>query len=316
MRTLIIALLVSAGGLSALVANDTPKPQKRLLVITESKGYRHGVVTRQGDKLSLSEKVLIDIAKKSGDFEAICSQDSRKDITAETLKNFDAVFFYTSGTLPLSDTQKADLLSFVRSGKGFAGAHSATDTFYGWAEYGKLIGGYFDGHPWHQKVKVVVEDTRHPATRHLGDSFEITDEIYQFRTPYDRGRLHVLMRLARTVDRTMVRLNGKELTRSDQLKLTVQGGKPVAEHNGKSVEVNNFRVDLPRGKRKDRDNALAWTHEYGKGRVFYTALGHRDEVWKDERYQKHLLGGLRYVLRLEDADATPSKTVKESQADR
>jgi type 1 glutamine amidotransferase len=127
-----------------------------------------------------------------------------------------------------------------------------------------LIGGYFDGHPWHQLINVLVEDKQHPATRHLGDSFKITDEIYQFRTPYDRGKLHVLMRL------------------------------------------DMGSVKNP-GKRQDHDNALAWTHEFGKGRVFYTALGHRDELWKDnERFRQHMLGGLKYVLGLEKGDATPS----------
>src|SRR5207245_10386218 len=145
-------------------------------------------------------------------FDAVCTQDSRKAITAENLKDFDAVFFYTSGSLPLSDTQKADLIAFVKNGKGFAGAHSATDTFYDWPEYGRLIGGYFDLHPWHKKVKVVVEDTKHPATRHLGDTFEITDEIYQFKTPYSRENLRVLMRLDFAVDREKMFVNGKEVT--------------------------------------------------------------------------------------------------------
>jgi type 1 glutamine amidotransferase len=219
-------------------------------------------VKRGTAKLALAEKVMMEIGEKSGDFEAVCSQDSRKDITAENLKKFDAVFFYTTGELPLSDTQKADLVNFIRKGGGFGGCHSATDTFYKWPEYGKIIGGYFDGHPWHKKIKVIVEDTKNPATKHLGKEFEITDEIYQFKAPYDRSKLHVLMRL---------------------------GEKESAT-----------------GKRKDKDNALAWIQEYGKGRVFYTALGHRDDVWKDERYQKHLLGGLRYILKLENADATPS----------
>jgi type 1 glutamine amidotransferase len=212
-------------------------------------------------KPCLVESTFAELGKKTGMYDVVCSQDSRAEITAENLKNFDAVFFYTTGELPLSDTQKADLLAFIKNGKGFAGSHSATDTFYKWAEYGKLIGGYFDGHPWHQKVRVVVEDTKHPATKHLGESFEITDEIYQFKTPYDRKNLRVLMRL------------------------DMKG--------------------LKAGKRQDADNALAWVQEYGKGRVFYTALGHRDEVWKDERFQKHMLGGLRYVMGLEEADATP-----------
>jgi type 1 glutamine amidotransferase len=299
----IVAVLVVAG----LVPAGDRKPQKakkRLLVITESRGFVHDVVRRGKDgSLALVEKTLIDIGNNSGDFEAVCSQNSRQDITAENLKNFDAVFFYTTGPLPLSDTQKADLISFVKNGKGFAGAHSATDTLYNWPEYGKLIGGYFNGHPWHQKVRVVVEDTKHPATKHLGKSFEITDEIYQFREPYDRKRLHVLMRLSRSVDRPQVTLNGNTVGEADQLELTVRDGKPVARFNGKTVEVKTLSFQGPRGARKDGDNALAWVQEYGKGRVFYTALGHRAEVWKDERFQKHMLGGLRYVLGLEQAGA-------------
>ena len=61
------------------------------------------------------------------------------------MRNYDAVYFFTSGELPLSDQQKADLLDFVRQGKGFGGSHSATDTLYTWPEYGDMIGGIFDG---------------------------------------------------------------------------------------------------------------------------------------------------------------------------
>jgi uncharacterized protein (TIGR03067 family) len=266
MRFWIPALAAVAFFACVTTAADDKKPaaKKKLLVITQSKGFVHDVVKRpEPDKLCLVEQILTEIGEKAGDFEVTCSQDARKEITAENLKNYGAVFFYTTGELELSDVQKADLLEFVRSGKGFAGTHSATDTFYKWPEYGNLIGGYFDGHPWHEKVKVIVEDTKHPATKHLGDSFEITDEIYQFKGPYDRSKLHILMHLD-----------------TDSVK------KP--------------------GKREDKDYAVAWTKEYGKGRVFYTSLGHRPEVWKDERYQKHLLGGLRYVLGLEKADAKPS----------
>jgi type 1 glutamine amidotransferase len=310
-----IGLMGVLGGmlvLAALAPAQEKKPKKRVLVITESRGFVHDVVRRgKNGELCLVERTLIDLGKKSGDFEVVCSQNSRQAITKENLKDFDAVFFYTSGTLPLSDTQKADLISFVKSGKGFAGSHSATDTFYDWPEYGKLIGGYFNGHPWHQKVRVVVEDTKHPATKHLGESFEITDEIYQFRAPYDRKRLRVLMRLARSVDRTRISLNGKALGEKDRLELTVKDGKPAARLNGGDpVEVKAFSFEGPRGARKDGDNALAWVQEYGKGKVFYTALGHRSEVWKDERFQKHVLGGLRYVLGLEAGDARPRPPIE------
>jgi type 1 glutamine amidotransferase len=308
-RTLIAAALAVSLGLAGLSAAAPDKSvgvapaRKRLLVITESRGFVHDVVRRKDGELCLVEKTLIALGEKAGDFEAVCSQDSRKEITAENLAKFDGVFFYTSGSLPLSDTQKADLIGFVRKGKGLAGTHSATDTFFDWPEYGKLIGGYFDGHPWHQKVRVIVEDRKHPATRDLGESFEITDEIYQFRAPYDRKRLHVLMRLDMAIDRPKARLNGAEVEKAE---LTVKDGKATAQVDGKEVEVKSFSYEGPKGKRTDGDNALAWTQDYGKGRVFYTALGHRAEVWKDERFQKLLLGGLRYVLGLEQADATPS----------
>jgi len=275
MRTLFYALagallLAAAGGGNAeekkAPATEKKAAKKRLLVVTESKGFVHDVVNRKNQPTNLVEQVLTELGDKTGDWEAVCTQDSRTAITAENLAKFDAVFFYTTGELPLSDTQKADLLQFIRSGKGFAGSHCATDTFYKWPEYGNMIGAYFDGHPWHEKINVLVEDAKNPATKHLGKSFEITDEIYQFKAPYDRKNLHVLMRL------------------------------------------DMSSVKNP-GKRTDRDNALAWTQEFGKGRVFYTALGHRPEVWKDERFQKHMIGGLRYVLGLEEADATPSGTV-------
>ena len=106
------------------------------------------------------------------------------------------------------------------------------------------------------------------------------------------------------------RANGAEVGEKDRLELTVKDGRATAKVNGKEEVVKSLRYEGPKGNRKDRDNALAWTQEYGKGRVFYTALGHRDEVWKDERFQKHMVGGLRYIFKLTDADATPSKLGK------
>ncbi len=204
------------------------------------------------------ESTFMKMSKESGLFDVVCSQDARGEISGDNLKNFDAVFFYTTGELPLSDSQKADLLGFVRSGKGFGGSHCAADTFYKWKEYGDLVGAYFAGHPpGFQKISVIVEDTKHPATKHLGESFDIEDEIYQFKEPYAKDKVHVLL-----------------------------------------------RMDMKSHKnlwRKDGDNPIAWTNDYGKGRVFYTALGHREEVWRDPRFQQHVIGGLRHIFRVEDA---------------
>src|SRR5262249_3604516 len=136
------AALLLAPAVPALGGGAKPAP-KKLLVITGSKGFRHECVNRRGQEYCLVERTLMELGKKSGAFEAVCTQNSREAITGENLKNFDAVFFYTTGELPLSETQKSELLGFIRSGKGFAGSHSATDTFYKWKEYGELIGAYF-----------------------------------------------------------------------------------------------------------------------------------------------------------------------------
>jgi type 1 glutamine amidotransferase len=229
---------------------------KRVLYFTFSAGFRH-------DSIPLSEQLLGEAAARTGALEVIASQDPGL-LTAEGLRDFDALFFFTSGELPLDDSQKSALLDFVRSGKGFGGVHSATDTFYTWPEYGDLIGARFDGHPWAQEINVHVEDPDHPAMRGLAPSFRITDEIYQFRE-ISRERVRVLMTL--DVD---------------------------------SVDLNREGVN-----RDDGDFALAWCHNYGGGRVFYTALGHLDETWRDERFQQMLTGALLWLTGQADADATP-----------
>ena len=225
-----------------------PQQPKRLLYLTQTAGFRH-------DVLPLSHQVVRTLADASrGAFAVTITEDSSA-ISVTGLRPYDAVLFYTTGELPMDDVQKRALLDFVRAGKGFAGVHSATDTFYQWPEYGDMIGGYFDGHPWDQEVTVRVEGARHPATAHLPASFAIADEIYQFRN-WSRDRVQVLLSL-----------------------------------DPASVDLKADAV-----KRTDRDFALAWTRSYGAGRVFYTALGHRAEVWNDDRFQRHLLGGLQWVM--------------------
>jgi uncharacterized protein len=163
-----------------------PAAPKRVLYITTSAGFRH-------DSIPTSCAVMQQLATRSGQFEVFCSEDLSL-ISADSLRDFDILYFFTSGELELNDQQKADLLAFVRDGKGFGGVHSATDTLYTWPEYGELIGAYFNGHPWAQGVSIHVEDSDDPIMRALGPSFQIADEIYQFRD-FSRDRVHVLMSL-------------------------------------------------------------------------------------------------------------------------
>src|SRR5215813_7725215 len=132
--------------LLAIAAAAAPK---RVLYLTATYGYRHG------DAIDASVEVMREIAAQSGALEIVHTEDVSL-ISADRLRDFDAVYFFTSGELPLTDTQKSDLLAFIRDGKGFGGSHSATDTLYTWPEYGTLIGAIFDSHPWVREATVNV----------------------------------------------------------------------------------------------------------------------------------------------------------------
>jgi uncharacterized protein (TIGR03437 family) len=189
--------------LTLLCAAIASAQTKRVLYLTHSAGYRH-------DSIDVSKRVLAELAAKSGKLEVVSTEDLSA-ISESALRQFDAVFFFTSGELALSSDQKAALLAFIRGGKGFGGVHSATDTLYTWPEYGELIGGYFDGHPWVQEVTVDVEDPDNPFTKHLASSFKVIEEIYQFRA-FSRERVRVLM----TLDTGSVDLRAAGVNRTDE----------------------------------------------------------------------------------------------------
>ena len=176
----------------------------------------------------------------------------------------------TTGELPLPPAARDGLMRWIAKGGAFVGIHCATDTLYEYAPYVEMIGGTFDGHPWHEEITVRVEEP-HPAgliPPDLGSSFAITDEIYQFKN-FRRHPVRVLMTL------------------------------------------DLASVDASLGKRQDRDYALAWTRDWGEGRVFYTALGHREEVWRDPRFQQHLLNGIAWAIEGPDRAAPAPREARQ-----
>jgi type 1 glutamine amidotransferase len=277
----LMAVAILAMASSHLFSADA---KKRLLLVTDSGGFVH-------DSVGVAEEVLKDIGPRNG-FEVTCYRFTREPdekvlakysndfrartglsvekencgrVNKQTLKNFDVVLFFTTGN-PLTKDELKDLQDWVKAGGAFAGTHCATDTLYN-TTYGALVGGYFDGHPWHQKIRINVEDPKHAAAAGFTSGDEITDEIYQFRdAPYSREKLHIIL----------------------------------------SVDNSSIDTDKKGVNRKDKDFAISWCQDYGKGRSFYTSLGHRREVWRDERFQKHLIGGLKWTVKLADGSATPS----------
>ncbi len=261
MRSLALVILATL----SVIPMPAQQAKKRILAIGSVKGYQHDATTH-------GLATIWKMGQETGLWDTFIRTDvellTKKKLTAnaKNLDYFDLVVFYTTGELEMDDQQKKDLLSFIRDdGKGFIGVHSAADTFYQWPEYGEMVGGYFDHHPWNTfQAPVLVEDRAHPFVKHFPPSFTVHDEIYQFKN-YSRDRVRVLMRL-------------------DAAKLDMQN---------KNV------------RRTDGDFAVAWLRNYGKGRVFYSTLGHTESSWNRPDVQKMWLEAIRWALGLSEADATP-----------
>ena len=256
-------------------------PARKILAIGDvhRKIYQH-------DSVSHAMATIFDLGRKTGLFDTYIHTDIQlltkhpiifpetstvpdtngNAVNYKTLNDFDAIFFYGIGELELTEQQKADLLSFIRDdGKGFIGCHTAITAFYKWPEYGEMIGGYFDDHPWTTfDAPIIVEDPKFPAMKAFPHEFVTHDEIYQVKD-FSRKRVRVLARL----DETKVNLNN------------------------------------PRVHRTDKDFAVAWARNYGKGRVFYSTFGHTDESWDDPRMQTMWLEAIKWGMGLTQADATP-----------
>jgi type 1 glutamine amidotransferase len=150
--------------LSLALAVATLAAPKKLLVIGEEKGYRHEAVSHA---MSTIER----LGKESGLWDTTVRTDTealtkkKLEYNAKNLNDFDAVLFYTGGKLEMDDQQKADFLSFIHDdGKGFIGVHSATITWTDWPEFGEMIGGYYDEHPWNTfAAPILVEDPAFPG---------------------------------------------------------------------------------------------------------------------------------------------------------
>ncbi|MCS5620949.1 MAG: ThuA domain-containing protein, partial [Nitrospinaceae bacterium] len=150
---------------------------KKLLVVTVTKGFRHG-------SIPTAEKVLGQLAKSSGAFEVDYvrnDEDMKTKMTLESLKKLDGVIFAnTTGDLPLPDRE--GFVQWIKSGNAFSGMHSCSDTFHGFPDFVDMLGGEFKTHGAQATVECLNQDLSHPAVRHFGESFTIHDEIYLLKS--------------------------------------------------------------------------------------------------------------------------------------
>ena len=250
-----------------------PRPRKTLLIWADT---RNGQA--QHDSVSHAMAVIELLGYESGVYDSYIRTDSNiiskspLKTTGEpasggpSLANVDAIFFLGHREVELDDKQKADLLSFVKDeGKGFVAAHTATTAFLGWPEFGEMLGGRYDGHPWGSAAGTIInEDAAFPATRHFGAApFAFTDEFYQAKD-YSREKLRVLLRL-----------DVSKMPPNDEV------------------------------HRTDGDFPLVWAKNYGKGRVFYSALGHAASTWDNRDVGQMYLEAIKWAMGLTEGDATP-----------
>lgn len=301
---------------TALAAGSALAEPKKLLVVTVTTGFRHS-------SIETAEKVLASLGEKSGAFtvdyvrqpegqpkspgrppvkgdkdsdEAFKAKqeaystalaqfnaankqwgDKVKAYMAgamalEKIKNYDGfVFANTTGDLQLPDRE--GFIELIKSGKAFIAMHSGSDTYHPFRGYIDMLGGEFETHKAQVQVQPVVHSPLHPAVKTVPTGWKVFDEIYIIKS-FDKNKVHGLLGLnAHPNDAT-------------------PGYFPIS-----------------------------WCKEFGQGRVYYNSLGHREDVWDPEwkadtnerknspeiarTYQEMILGGIRWALKLDDAESSP-----------
>jgi uncharacterized protein len=162
-----------------------------MLYVTQCAPYRDGLAGVHG-VLDQSATAMHEIAAAAG--LALRRVGDVTGLAVDDLAATRVVALFTIGETPWSAEQRATLLGNVRAGQtALVAVHAATDSCHGWSEYGRLVGARFDGHPWTQEVDLEVTERDHPATRHLGPTWRMRDEVYQFRDL--RADARVLLRV-------------------------------------------------------------------------------------------------------------------------
>ena len=278
MRRALIAVFAAGVILLAGAAPHAQPARKRLLAWADVRnGYQH-------DSISHAVATIERLGRESGAYDTFIRTDSQlitkhpitfpsgtgiatgEQFNVRNLDDFDAIFFFGVREIDLSAEQRADLLAFVMDdGKGFVAAHSAATAFFSWPDFGEMLGGRFDEHPWGvADGTVIVDDPAFPAMRHLPRARVFHDELYQIKD-FSRDKIRVLAHL----------------------------------------DASKLDLTRPLVHRKDGDFPAAWAKTYGKGRVFYSILGHEAEDWDNPALSQMYFEAIRWALRLVEGDATP-----------
>lgn len=238
----------------------------------------------KGYNIPYAACALRTIGEKTRAFEAVVSDDLAH-YRPERLKTFDAIALCNASgpwitpsdesmerLKDLGDKSAAEaalrksFLDFVAGGGGIFAFHYAIGGNMHWKEFRELLGGTFDGHPWNEEVGIKLDEPDHPLVAAFGGkNFRLADEIFQYKEPYSRKNQRVIL----------------------------------------SLDVPNTNMGVKWINRKDGDFGLAWVRLHGQGRVFYTSLGHRTELFWNPMILRFYLDGLQFALGDLEAPATP-----------
>jgi type 1 glutamine amidotransferase len=281
--------LLMAGGAAWLgieaasrVLAGTRTAAKKVLFFTKSSGFEHPVIKRNGDELGHAERILTEIGKDGG-FEVVASKDGGL-FEPDKIGQWDAFVFETTGDLttpgadnnpPISEDGEKALYDAIRSGKGFLGMHCGADTF---GHHGKrnkgaedpyiqMIGGEFVSHGPQQVATIEVVDPKFPG---MDKGFGTSGRTFTINDEW-----YALKNMP-----------------EDLHVIMVQRTEGMQSGGAKEYERPNY--------------PMTWARNHGKGRVFYTSMGHREDVWGNPMYQGLLLGALSWATGQADADITPN----------
>ena len=258
---------------------DEAKP-RRLLFFTRSAGYEHSVVKVTDGEPCYAETILRPICAEHG-WELVSTKDGGV-FTPENIASFDAFLFYTTGDLtaptaddgsePMSQEGKQALIDAVHNGKGFVGFHSGSDTFHSPGNRGEAQpAGQRDPYIDMLGGEFIIHGSQQPATMTVVDS----------TFPGAAG-------LGRSFTKTEEWYSLKNF--ADDLHVLL-----VNETAG----MHDKPYDRP-------PYPATWIRHHGKGRVFYTSMGHREDVWTSPEFQSLVIGGITWAVGDADADTTPN----------
>ncbi len=219
--------------------------------------------------IATAEKTLGEIAEKSGLFTVeYCrnGEDVKKMLVPEFLKDFDGVYFANT-TADIGIPDLGAFLDWIKSGKAFMGSHSAGDTL---------------------KSSDLKGDMR--FVEMLGG---------QFRGHHAQCEIDPIVE--DTKHPATAHLNGSYKVK-DEIYLFKDWDRTKCRSllfMDKGPNDNSKEAGVP------GDYPVAWVKKHGKGKVFYTSLGHREDVWESETYRQHILGGIRWALGLAKGSSDP-----------